>query len=258
MLREPGMLTPAPIPDFGGYPVRVTGQPAYVLHLRAWRETSVLLEALTCDFGRVGLVARSVRSARSRVARASLEPFQPLQLDWSGRGELGTLARAELQGTIPPLRGDRLLSAMYVNELLVRMTARDDPCPELFARYALLLRELPGSPSLPWSLRRFERDLLAALGYAVQTEVTADTGEPLDAATIYRYAVEQGPVADAAAGSGVPIRGSALLALACDAGVPDGDDLQDLRHLMRALIGTHLGGRGLQSWRVLADPLRSG
>lgn len=238
--------------------MRVESQPAYILHTRAWRETSLLLEAFTRDYGRVGLVARGVRSARARLPRSALEPLQPLQLGWSGRGELQTLTAAEPVRNPPALRGDTLMSAMYVNELMVRLTARDDPHPALFERYAALLDELAATRSLAWSLRRFERDLLAATGYALQLEAEAESGAPVEPAQVYDYVPELGPVvAVGSAGSGARARGSALLALAADTMPRDAEDLAALRRLMRTLIGVHVGERGLQSWRVLGG-LRSG
>lgn len=237
--------------------IRVEAQHAYILHSRAWRETSLLLDAFTRDFGRVALLARGVRGARARLPRSVLEPLQPLSVAWSGRGELRTLTAAEPEGNAHALRGHRLLSAMYVNELMVRLTARDDPNPGLFERYAVLLDELAATRSLAWNLRRFERDLLAALGYALQLETTADRGEPIDPACAYDYLPEQGPLAAGNAVDGVRVRGSALLALAADAEPAAAEDLAALRRLMRALIGAHVGERGLQSWRVLAEPLRS-
>ena len=238
--------------------MRVASQPAYVLHARAWRETSLLLEVFSRDHGRVGLVARGVRAARARLSRSALEPLQELRVDWSGRGDLQTLTAVESAGRVHALRGDRLLSALYVNELLVRLTARDDPHPGLFERYRGLLEELVATPSLAWCLRRFERDLLAAAGYALQLESTADGSAPVEPARDYDYLPEQGPVAaTGSARDGVRIRGSALLALAIDAVPPAAEDLAALRRLMRVLIGAHVGQRGLQSWRVLAGPINS-
>lgn len=234
--------------------MRITAQPAYVLHARAWRETSLLLDVFSHDHGRVGLVARGVRGARSRLPRSLLEPLQALRLDWGGRGELQALMAVEPDGAAHVLRGDALLSAMYVNELLVRLIARNDPHPALFERYDTLLRTLTQTPALAWSLRCFERDLLDALGYAPQLEADADTGAPLDPARMYEYLPEHGPVA--AGGGGVRVRGSALLALASGE-PPDAEDLAALRRLMRTLLGVHLGERGLQSWRVLAATRRA-
>lgn len=232
--------------------MRVAQQPAFVLHARAWRETSLLLEAFTRDFGRVGLVARGVRGARARLPRAALEPLQALRLDWSGRGELPTLAAVEAAAAPRAFRGEALLSAMYVNELLVRLTARHDPHPALFDRYARLLEELSQTAALGWTLRCFERDLLAAIGYALQLDVAADSGRPLEAGTAYDYLPEAGAVAAGNHPDAVRVRGSALLALAAGER-PDARDAAALRRLMRNLIGCQLGSRGLQSWRVLGE-----
>jgi DNA repair protein RecO (recombination protein O) len=237
--------------------VRVESQPAYILHARAWRETSLLLEAFSRDHGRVGLVARGVRGPRARLSRSALEPMQALRLAWSGRGELQTLTAVEPDGMAPGLRGDALLSALYVNELLVRLIARNDPHPQLFDRYAGLLDGLADASSLAWQLRCFERDLLAAIGYALQLDAAADGGEPVAPDAVYDYLPEHGAVAAGNHPGGVRVRGSALLALA--SGIrPDAEDQAALRRLMRMLIGTHVGERGLQSWRVLAGPLRPG
>ena len=237
--------------------MRITQQPAYVLHVRPWRETSLLLETFTRDFGRVGLIARGVRSARARLSRSVLEPLQALRMDWSGRGELQTLTAVEPVGAPHVFRGDALLSAMYVNELLVRLTARNDPHPRLFDRYGQLLDGLAGAPSLAWELRCFERDLLAAIGYALQLETAADTGEAIDSGRVYDYLPEEGPIGTGEHQGSVRVRGSALLALAKGT-FPDVEDLAGLRRLMRTVIGTHVGERGLQSWRVLAGTLRQG
>lgn len=236
--------------------MRIAGQPAFVLHARAWRETSLLLEAFTRDFGRVGLVARGVRGTRARLPRSLLEPMQTLRIDWSGRGEMQTLTGVEPDGVPHVLRGDALLSALYVNELLVRLTARNDPHPQLFDHYAQLLDGFATTPALAWRLRCFECDLLAAIGYAPLLETAADSGAPITAERVYDYQPELGAVGPGQHSGGVRLRGSALLALARRT-PPDAEDLAALRRLMRALIGAHVGERGLQSWRVLADPLRA-
>jgi DNA repair protein RecO (recombination protein O) len=237
--------------------MRITQQPAYVLHARAWRETSLLLEVFTRDFGRVGLVARGVRGARARLPRSSLEPMQALRMDWAGRGELPTLAAVEAEGVPCAFRGEALLSAMYVNELLVRLIARNDPHPALFERYGRLLDELRDASSLAWSLRCFERDLLGAIGYALQLDVAADTGRPIEYEVDYDYLADAGAVIAGNHPDAVRVRGSALRALATG-DRPDAQDMAALRRLMRNLIGQQVGSRGLQSWRVLADPLRTG
>lgn len=232
--------------------MRIESQPAFVLHARAWRETSLLLEVFSRDHGRVGLLARGVRSARARIARATLEPFQLLSVDWAGTGELPNLRAAETAGGPRRFVEDALLSGLYVNELLVRLTARADPHPALFARYAALLEELAATDSLAWTLRRFERDLLVELGYGLQLDCEAESGEPLRADAEYVYAPELGPVPAQSRQPGASVKGSALLALHDDV-QPGHDDLSALRRVLRAVIASHVGEQGLRAWRVLGS-----
>jgi DNA repair protein RecO (recombination protein O) len=229
--------------------MRIEQQPAYVLHARAYRETSLLLECLTRDHGRLGVVARGVRGERARLRRAQLEPFQPLLMGLLLRGEMATLTAVEAVGTPLRLAGDTGLAGLYLNELVVRLTGRQDPLPPLFDAYAQTLDRLAAGESLAWSLRRFERDLLELIGYGLQLQHEADTDEPLQPEASYRYEVEQGPVR-CAAGSARALRGSDLLALEQDR-MPDNRALKSLRDMMRDIIRFHLGGGELRAWRVL-------
>jgi DNA repair protein RecO (recombination protein O) len=235
--------------------MRIDQQPAYVLHARAYRETSLLLECLTRDHGRLGVVARGVRSERGRLLRSQLEPFQPLSLDLLLRGELGTLRSAESLAVAPRLQGDAAMAGLYLNELVVRLTGRQDAAPTLFEAYARTLLRLGRGEPLGWTLRRFERDLLDALGYALQLDGEAATGAPLQPEARYRYDVEQGPLR-------VPddtvraVRGADLLGLAHDR-APEVAGVAALRDMMREVIRYHLGGGELRAWRVLPPALSS-
>src|SRR5512147_2888837 len=113
---------------------RVDHQPGFVLHTTAWRETSLIVEAFTRDFGRMSLVARGAKRPTSQF-RGLLSPFTPLTFSWSGRSEAKNLVRVEWVGGLAPLRGGALLSAFYANELIVRLLARADPHERLFASY---------------------------------------------------------------------------------------------------------------------------
>jgi DNA repair protein RecO (recombination protein O) len=230
--------------------MRLEQQPAYVLHARPYRETSLLLECLTREHGRLGVVARGVRGERARLRRAQLEPFQPLAMDLLLRGEMATLTAVETVGTSSRLPGDAGLAGLYLNELVVRLTERQDPVMPLFDAYAQTLARLAADEPLAWSLRRFERDLLEAIGYGLQLQYESDTGEPLEPDAHYHYEVEQGAVR-CAVGHVRAVRGSDLLALAQDR-PPDTPGLKNLRDLMREVIRFHLGGGELRAWRVLA------
>lgn len=229
--------------------MRLSQQPAFVLHARPYRETSLLLECLTRDYGRLGVVARGVRSERAHGRRAQLEPFQPLLLDLSLRGELATLTGVEPTGAAPWPGGDAGLAGLYLNELVVRLTARQDAQPALYAAYAATLQRLADAEPIGWTLRRFERDLLRIVGYAMSLRVDAD-GEPVRSAGHYRYVAEVGAAPCAADAQGA-LCGEDLLALDEDR-PPSAGGLAALRRLMREVIRHHLGGRELHAWQMLA------
>ena len=227
---------------------RVNLQPGYLIHQRAYRDTSALLEVLTRDYGRVGLVARGARSARSRL-RGILQPFRPLLLSWGGRGELGTLAGLEPGGAAPPVTGASVFSGFYLNELVLRLLARQDPHPEMFEAYAEALAALHGAGEEP-ALRLFEKRLLEALGYGLLLDAEADNGRPVDPRRLYLYHLERGPVAVDRPQAGLSLPGRSLLAL--HAGVfEDAESLRDAKRLLKAALSLYLGDRPLKTRTVL-------
>lgn len=237
--------------------MRVEQQPAWVLHLRPWRESSALVELFTRDHGRVGAVVRGIRGPRQQALRAALQPLVPIQVDYLARGELARLVQAEAMGPGLDVRGDALLAAFYVNELVLRLAPRGDPATSLFLRYGLVLSELVTEPSLAWVLRRFERDLLEELGVGFEPGVDA-VGVAVDPAARYRVDPEDGPLRDPGHRPG-SVSGAALLALWGE-GCPTAEQLRELRTLLRALLSVHLGGRPLKSWDMLGRlqrPLRA-
>jgi DNA repair protein RecO (recombination protein O) len=152
---------------------KVALEPAFILHHYPYRDSSLLLEVFARGYGRVGLVARGARSARARW-RGQLENFRPLLLSWSLRGELGTLTGLELPAVTGVPAGRRLLSAYYLNELILRLLARHDPHPEVFDAYAEAIRDIDVAEEP--ALRIFEKRLLQALGYGLLLGHEADTG----------------------------------------------------------------------------------
>ncbi len=220
-------------------------QPAFVLHRRAYRESSLLVELLTRDAGRVGVVARGAR----RRAGTSLEPFVEMLVRWGGRGELGQLHAAERAGHARGLSGSALYSGFYLNELLVRLLRRHDPHPDIYTGYAATLATLASaSPgSIEPLLRLFECRLLEACGYGMELRVEVEHGTPLEPDVRYRYDPERGPLAVGRdASGGLQVHGRALLALASGE-LGDARDLRELKPLMRGVLAPHLGSRPLAS-----------
>lgn len=230
--------------------MRVDAQPAYVLHARPYRETSLLIECLTAEHGRVGLVARGVRRERSRLSRAVLQPFQPLLLSWIGNGELFSLTSAEVAPQHHSMPAQRLISALYVNELVLRLCARADPHTDLFEHYSMCLDRLASGEPEAWTLRRFERDLLAELGYGLVLELDIESGEGVAAQSNYAYVMDSGPRLWRGPSDGLRVPGAGLLALARDE-MPDSECGKILRLLMRQLLQHQLGGGSLHAWEML-------
>jgi len=235
-------------------------EPGFVLHAYAYRETSLIVEAFTPAFGRLSLVAKGAKRPRSEM-RGLLQAFQPLVLSWSGAGELKTLTHAEWRGGLPLLSGAALLCGFYLNELLLKLLAKEDAHPALFEDYARALESLAQSPQAPAQaavLRRFELRLLAEMGYALALAHDVDTGAPIDASRMYHYVPDRGAyllppnvVREPAAHPGLVVRGATLLALA--ANDFDADSAAEAKRLMREVLDHHLEERRIVSRRVVRD-----
>ncbi len=234
----------------------IASESAFVLHARAWRETSLLVEVLCSDHGRVGLVARGVSTPRRHALRAALQPLQCIRLEAVQRGELATLRNAEAIDIAPRLSGESTLAGFYLNELTLRLAPRLDPLPTLHEAYARTRARLHApSREVAWALRCYERDLLDAIGFGFDWSHDGD-GIAIDPAARYRLDPEHGPRRlrhdRGSSDRGGAATGAALLALACDH-PPVEEDLLDLRRPMRGLLAHHLGSRGLKSWEMAAQ-----
>lgn len=228
---------------------KVQDQPAYILHQRPYRDTSQIIELFSRDYGRFSVVSRGSRSARSRT-RSILQPFRPLHVSWSGKGEMPSLTGAEpASRKIPQLRGDQLASGFYINELLMRLLHRFDVQDDIYALYEQTLYQLAAGQSLQHTLRYFEKHLLELLGFALNLSVDADSGEAVEADVEYQYQIEHGPVRlnplpDTAAT--LVVSGASLLALDQDA-LQSEQALKDAKRLMRQVLAFYLDGKPLKS-----------
>jgi len=241
----------------------------YVLHTYAYRETSLILQVWTEKHGRLGLVAKGARRPKSS-SRSVLVPFQPLALDWFGRGELRTLKTAEPASPATPLAGASLLSAFYLNELLLKLTTRDDPHEGLFAAYdeaisalRALSREArtverdasTAQRDIEPVLRRFELRLLQELGYAVELVREAGTHAPIAAEREYLYVVERGPVPSRqgdAPSNAVRLSGQTLIDLE-RGDFASATTAAQSKQLMRLLIHHSLNGQELATRSLVRD-----
>jgi len=234
---------------------RVQNQPAWLLHHRPFSDSSRILDIFSRDYGRLSLVARGSRGAKSKL-KGILRPFLPLQLSWVIRSDLGTLTGAEMNGTPISLGGDALLSAYYVNELLLNLLHRHDPQSEIFAAYNETIQALNTQQNVAGTLRRFEIEMLSLLGYALNLDHDTDTKAELDAEQQYEYRVEQGPVAVEQNEGSMIFTGAELVAIARQ-DYSDPLALKNAGRLLRQVIAWHLGGKELKSRKVLREIRRS-
>lgn len=233
---------------------KVDGQPAYVLHTYPFRETSLIVEIFSRDFGKMALLARGARRPRSAI-RGLLMAFQPLELAWSGKGEVLTLMKAEWQGGQPLLAGDALFCGYYLNELLMHLLPREDAHEHLFACYGKMLGCLSddlGGKVNEADLRRFEKALLQELGYGL-TLVHDSAGQPIIPDAYYTYRMEQGPVRiEFADGATQVVSGQTLLDL-------EAEDFSSVRtrieskQLMRTLMAYYLAGKELETRKIFKE-----
>ncbi|MDH5189822.1 MAG: DNA repair protein RecO [Gammaproteobacteria bacterium] len=227
------------------YKASIQSQSGYILHTRPYRETSLLLEAFTPEFGRVGLVVRGVRGKKSKN-QGLIQPLVPLLLSWTGRGELHTLLTAEPRMRLPQKQGRMLMSCLYVNEILLRLLHRNDAHPELFYFYERFLTEL-NEDNEEVMLRIFEKRLLNEIGYGLVLDMDADNGERIKSDRMYQYIPEHGLIV---AGEnnlkGMSIPGKSLLALSKES-FEDKEDLKNAKRLLRAIMDVQLGSKPLNS-----------
>ncbi|MFA7240129.1 MAG: DNA repair protein RecO [Sulfuricellaceae bacterium] len=230
---------------------RQEAQPAYVLHAYPFRETSLVVEVFSRNFGRLAMVARGARRPRSAV-RGLLAPFQPLHLAWFGKSELRTLHAAEWQGGQPLLQGQALICGFYLNELLLKLLAREDPHERLFLHYRDALQELAHDADHAAVLRRFETRLLKELGYALTLDCEAESGQAVESERLYHYVFEHGPVLRGGGRDSVQLHGKTLLDMAAD-DYRDPTTQQQSKMLMRALLNHYLGDQTLHTRQMLKE-----
>ena len=171
---------------------RILHEPSYVLHRHDWSESSLVLEVFTRHHGRIALIAKGAKRPSSNF-RSVLLPMQPLRLSWSGKEEVRTLKSAEWGGGHVMPHGERLLSGYYLNELVMRLMAREDPHPDAFDAYVLAMHALQGegAKEAVSGLRAFEILALQALGHLpdLQTQAHGGVLQPHGA---YRLTAEGG------------------------------------------------------------------
>ena len=223
--------------------IKVVLQPAFVLHSRAYRDTSLLVELLTMQYGRLTVVARGVRSMKSRL-QGILMPFLPLLVSFSGKTDLRTLQQAEVNGLSYELRGNVLLSGFYLNELLMRLLPNHESYPKIYQAYKNTLEGLVDSKQPEIELRLFEKCLLSNLGYGLQLDQTIKNELVLPEK---EYIFEFGNgLSKAKTNNLYNFSGKSLLALQAG-NLSTVTELRDAKRLLRGALADLLGDKPLKS-----------
>lgn len=232
--------------------MRTERDEAYILHRRAFKESSVVMECFSRREGWISLVARGAKRARSRFD-ALLQPFTHIEIEWGGRGELKTLYKAESKMLFPILKQEKLMIGLYLNELLIRLLQRGDPHPLLFDFYHHTLQKLSllsGDFELQGALRQFEIQLLSELGYGLCFE-SASKGRPIQPELLYSYDPKIGiyEIAEGSVQEGCFVSGASLVALQQDH-YPSEMVLREAKKLMRFILTFYLGNKPLETRKL--------
>ena len=225
-------------------------QPAFVLHTRKYRDTSLLVDLLTKQHGRMTVVARGVRSVKSCWS-GILTPFLPLLVTFRGRTDLRTLQQAEVDGLGYSLEGEVLLSGFYLNELLIKLLPLHEAYPKIYQVYQATLIALAGSQPLEVGLRLFEKCLIANLGYGLELGRTT-TDEVLSPHEEYRFEFGSG-FSKARSDHVENFLGKSILALHVGS-LTSIDELRDAKRLLRIVLTRLLGNKQLKSRELFLYP----
>jgi len=225
-------------------------QPAFILQHRRYRETSLIMDVLTRDFGRISVLAKGVRRARSKTA-GLLQPFIPLAISYVGKAELKILTDVEITQPYLELKGAAFYCGYYINELIGCFLHQYDPHPELFSHYGYCLIGLLDPTKTEAALRNFELHLINNAGYGVQLDHDFQNKRPVEPLKKYLFDVERGPI-EAENGS---FSGKALCAISLRE-FTDPQVLSEAKRLMRVVIDFYLQGKPLKSRTMMNNLIK--
>ena len=224
-------------------------QPAFILHRRNYRDTSLILELFTLEEGRLSVIAKGAKRNKSPL-RNSLQMFQPILVAYSGKSELQTLVQIELQTPLANIKEQYLAWAFYLNELLFRLLQKHDPYPDLFQQYQKTITLLASNIVNEEHLRIFEYDLLNELGYGLQL-TTDGEGNLIEPQSYYHCLPQQAPIKTNFNDQQQNIYlGNSLLALQ-QKNLTDTTALRDSKNLLRQALLPLLGEKPLKSRELL-------
>jgi len=235
---------------------RILKQPTWILHQRPYRDTSSIIDIFTRDFGRVSIIAKGGRSPKSKF-RGLLRPFFPIKLSWYSGKNLGNLVDIDVEGKPYNLIGDSLLSAYYLNELILKFLVKDDPQVEVFDLYSRTILNLIGMGDIAPVLRKFELEFLKLIGYGLNLEFETVTHLPVRDDLFYKYNPGSGLVISGKKNDHYVFSGADIKAIN-QGDFQEKKTIKSANRLLKSIINFHLDGRRLKTRRVLEELKRFG
>jgi len=232
-------------------PFRVAAQPAFILHSYPYKETSLIIDVFTRQYGRIALVAKGAKRPHSQL-RGALQTFQPLTISWSGKSDLQVLTAAEWVGGMPPLEKNALLCGFYLNEIIVKLWQRDDPQPLLFDEYVATINQLAHVEPVPILLRKFELNLLKMAGVVNDLSFCTHQRTKVNPYILYIVDPESGTRPATEHEAGIKVHGKTLIDMQA-ANYSDANTQMQSKLLMRSLLAHHLHGNPVHTRQILMD-----
>ncbi len=220
--------------------------PCYILHSHKYKETSLLLDVFSKEFGRIGLIAKGANRNKKQQGIA-FNPYQKYLISWVSKSELGTLTEIELVEPMTLLKEYKSLSGFYLNEITIRLLHKHEPHPELFDSYDLTIKKLINDEPEESVLRYFEKTLLQSIGYGLVLDVDVRTGEPIIESKDYYYELDFGPSQETVQSrDACKVSGKTLLDLdnECLVSVKE---ISEAKLLLRKVLSKYLGNKPLAS-----------
>lgn len=234
--------------------------PAFILHLRPYKENQALVDLLVKDYGRITAV--TYRGSKKNSAKnALLQPFKPLLIQYK---EGKTLHKLNLVEPNPELQiidfyGKPQFCGFYLNEIICRLCPADAMQEGLYPYYLNGLRQLSGLQNIDEVqkgqrmqiiLRQFEFQLLSELGYGVDFESTLDTHQEIESHRFYQLFDGNGFVESTKPQLGLlgqDIINCRVLLFESENVLVSPDTLRVAKNILRQCLQLHLGDKPIKS-----------
>lgn len=236
--------------------MKVELTPCYILHRRDYRESSLILEILSREHGRVSLIAKGAKRNKKQQG-ISYSLYQEYLMSWVSKSELGTLIDVELATIMTSMSPKQMMTGFYMNEIILRLLHKHESHPELFDSYNSTVRELSNNNTDQVLIRYFEKILLQSLGYGMIFDQDLNTGNDIVAGVNYYYKLDSGPTSNNHnSGAGIPVSGSTLIGLNNET-LTDTKNKNEAKRLLRSLLNQYLGEKPLESRKLYQEYIKN-